>query len=176
MNTEMTPSTEIARGAPIDRDMVDRALVSLRRRMAAYVDDVPSVWRELDDARVHRGSGPSQRTTPWCLLPTDAADDVAHRSARQVAERDADDDPGLWWPRRRGHLLDVDDAQADAARLRWIERRVAGVDEPDTGMRLRADVASLYTWRAGQGVYVFDADLVDALKRTRFNDRIPTEA
>ena len=48
--------------------------------------------------------------------------------------------------------------------------------EPAMGLRITSEVAAMYAWRQGKGIYYFDETLAAALLETEGTDMLPVEA
>ena len=162
--------------APVDAELVDKAYVSLRSRMSRFEATLPSIWKSLDGFRAGNGVKAELRWPSWCLIPAAVTAPLVEAHLQITAYRNAASNPASWCTQ-----FNSDDPPDRTTMFNVLRDDVEGnvdtaMNGPDVGPRMMSELAALYTWRAGQGVYVFDPALVEALTKTRFDDHIPSDA
>lgn len=144
--------------------------------MRTYQDRIPTLWRSLDVARSRNGILPELRWPSWCLLPVAATLPTVHNVFFDDALRRLGEDPEGTARLIVEASQDDESCSSQARVFGWVAQQVANdMADPEKCGNTMAQLAGLYNWRAGQGVYVFDPDLVEALSRTRTDDRIPSK-
>lgn len=73
-----------------------------------------------------------------------------------------------------GAVADVASEVLQVVQTRFVA--FSGPGEPNAVLTAMREMAALYSWRQGRGIYRFDDDLVEALLETEGTDSLPVEA